>query len=170
MLSVPYHVASVIAVLQLTVATVSLCYGYDNGIKSASKDKKIINQLHGLLNVLHVMRMCTLIENDGVKPQLPVLIGLLNGNKGLLAYWARKLQAEIGAQRWTVTAHASVDLAAQAQGWWHREDPLASGSIPPCIEFSDEHGSDMSFTWITWDRPWTKKDIWCCWYMTTWNN
>ena len=82
MLLVPYHVASVIAVLQLTAATVSLCYSYNNGIKSASKDKKIIDQLHGLLNVLDVVRTCTLIENDGVKPQLPVLIG----NEGLLAY------------------------------------------------------------------------------------
>ncbi|KAF8492135.1 hypothetical protein JB92DRAFT_3147541 [Gautieria morchelliformis] len=55
--------ASIIAVLQLTGATISACYDYGSGVKNASRDKKrIIDQLFGLQKVLESVRR--LVEDD----------------------------------------------------------------------------------------------------------
>ncbi|KAF8520519.1 hypothetical protein JB92DRAFT_1899480 [Gautieria morchelliformis] len=63
--------ASVIAVLQLTGASISACYSYGSGVKNASRDKT--RMLFGLQRVLEAIRR--LVEGDGTaaSSRLPAL-------------------------------------------------------------------------------------------------
>ncbi|KAF8524446.1 hypothetical protein JB92DRAFT_3093811 [Gautieria morchelliformis] len=78
--------ASVIAVLQLTAATVSTLYGYGKGVKNSSKDRKrIIDQLQILQQVLNGVREAVEDASDA-SVELPTLTKLLKAPEGLPRY------------------------------------------------------------------------------------
>lgn len=75
---------NVIAVLQLTTTTISVCYHYGNGVKNASKDKKMITEeLRRLQKVLE--DVCELVQDEEAKAasRLPTLFSLLEKPGGL---------------------------------------------------------------------------------------
>ncbi|KAF8527082.1 hypothetical protein JB92DRAFT_1002439 [Gautieria morchelliformis] len=66
--------ASVIAVLQLTGATISACYNYRSGVKNASRDKaRIIDQLFGLQKALENVRRLVEDDETAASSRLPAL-------------------------------------------------------------------------------------------------
>ncbi|KAF8490589.1 hypothetical protein JB92DRAFT_2819701, partial [Gautieria morchelliformis] len=66
--------ASVIAVLQLTVATIGACYRYGSGVKNASRDKEsILDQLFGLQKVFESIRRLVDEDETAASSRLPDL-------------------------------------------------------------------------------------------------
>ncbi|KAF8532006.1 hypothetical protein JB92DRAFT_2781150, partial [Gautieria morchelliformis] len=89
--------ASIIAVLQLTGASISACYSYGSRVKNASRDKKrIIDQLFGLQKVLETIR--GLVEDDeaAASARLPALNELLLRCRGELASLNTTLGRDLG--------------------------------------------------------------------------
>jgi hypothetical protein len=74
----PNHSVSVIAVLELTAATMSACYRYGSGVKNASRDKtRIIDRLFGLQKVLEAIRRLVEHDETAASSRLPALDELL---------------------------------------------------------------------------------------------
>lgn len=68
-------VASIIAVVQLSQAVVTLCYGYQNGVKNAPKDiARIINEVKSLHGILEQLQ--ELLENadDATRSSILILL------------------------------------------------------------------------------------------------
>ncbi|KAF8518085.1 ankyrin repeat-containing domain protein [Gautieria morchelliformis] len=110
--------ASVIAVLNLTMATISTCYSYGSGVKNASKDKKkIIDQLRGLQSVLEGVR--ALVEDEELKAssRLPAVLELLNDSSNGLS----RCHAELAALKTKLEPKARHTDRIQALIWPFKE-------------------------------------------------
>ncbi|KAF8493151.1 hypothetical protein JB92DRAFT_1208387 [Gautieria morchelliformis] len=89
--------ASVIALLQLTAATISACLSYGSGVKNASKDKRIIiDQLFGLQKVLETIRRLVEDDETAVSSRLPALNELLLRCGGELESLNTTLERDLG--------------------------------------------------------------------------
>jgi hypothetical protein len=125
--------ASVIALLQITSATITACFNYGNGVKNASKDKKkLLDLLMGLQGVLaDVLELVDPADQDtslqfsaddeaNTSSRLPALSKLLNDPDGL-----RLCQAEIE------TLHKSLEgnRRMQALIW-----PFKEGEVRKSLE------------------------------------
>ncbi|KAF8507625.1 hypothetical protein JB92DRAFT_690694 [Gautieria morchelliformis] len=89
--------AAIIAVLQLTGATITACYSYGNSVKNASRDReRIIDQLFGLQKVLETIRR--LVEHDETvaASRLPVLNEVIPRCRDELDSLNSKLERDLG--------------------------------------------------------------------------
>ncbi|KAF8465176.1 hypothetical protein JB92DRAFT_3136058 [Gautieria morchelliformis] len=89
--------ASVIAVLQLTAATISACLSYESGVKNASRDKRIIiDRLFGLQKVLETVRRLVEDDETAASSRLPALNELLLRCGGELGSLNTTLERDLG--------------------------------------------------------------------------
>ncbi|KAF8507547.1 hypothetical protein JB92DRAFT_692940 [Gautieria morchelliformis] len=117
--------ASVIAVLQLTAATVSTLYGYGNSVKHASKDRKrIIDQLLMLEQVLNSVHEAVEDASDA-SVELPTLTKLLKAPEGLPRY-----RAELDNLKAKVETPNGRSDRLQALIW-----PLKEGDVKKTLEY-----------------------------------
>lgn len=125
MLTLPNHAASIIAVLQLTVATMSACYNYGSSVKNGSKDKKrIMDQLDGLKKVLEDVGQ--LVEDWGeATPQLSAMVELLNGREGFA-----RCRDELETLKAKLEPKSSRLQFAQMLAW-----PLKEGDVRKTLDY-----------------------------------
>ncbi|KAF8532232.1 hypothetical protein JB92DRAFT_3103962 [Gautieria morchelliformis] len=89
--------ASIIAVLQLTAATISACYSYGNGVKNATRDKeRTIDQLFGLQKVLETIRRLVGHDETVAASRLPVLNEVIPRCRAELDSLNSKLERDLG--------------------------------------------------------------------------
>ncbi|KAF8524185.1 hypothetical protein JB92DRAFT_3109582 [Gautieria morchelliformis] len=89
--------ACIIAVLQLTAATIGACYSYGTGVKNASRDKKrIIDQLFGLQKVFETIRRLVEDNKTAASSRLPALNEQLRGCRNELETLKTALERDLG--------------------------------------------------------------------------
>ncbi|KAF8512192.1 hypothetical protein JB92DRAFT_2676551, partial [Gautieria morchelliformis] len=117
--------ASVIAVLQLTAATVNMLYVYGNSVKHASKDRKrIIDQLLMLQQVLNGVREAVEDASDA-SVELPTLTKLLESPSGLPRY-----RIELEKLKAKLETPSGRSDRLQALIW-----PLKEGDVKKTLEY-----------------------------------
>jgi hypothetical protein len=117
--------ASVIAVLQLTTATISTFYSYGTGVKNASKEKKqIIDQLLALQKVLEDVRALAEEEESKASPRLPALIELFNQSHRLL-----RCRAELDTLKATLETRGRRTDRMKALIW-----PFKEGEVKKTLD------------------------------------
>ena len=123
---IDFTLASVIAVLQLTSLTISLCYDYRSRVKNAPKSlSRITDQLTSLRNVLESLVKLAESEAANGSPRFPTL-KLLSERDGLLV----KCKAELVSLKAMLEPASGWKAVGQALAW-----PLADTPIQVHVAF-----------------------------------
>ena len=122
---IDFTLASVIAVLQLTSLTISLCYDYRSRVKNAPKSlSRITDQLTSLRNVLESLVKHAESEAANGSPPFPTL-KLLGERDGPLV----KCKAELVSLKAMLEPASGWKAVGQALAW-----PLKEGDITKTLD------------------------------------